>query len=121
MKKSSRMFFVLLIALIFSVGAYAFAAANTVPDTVAGDGAGTISGVKITDVHYNISTANPAKITSVDLTTEAPIPAGVDIQIKLVSAGSTWYSCTYTGTSVSCTTTGADVVAADQLRVLASS
>ncbi len=120
MKQSSKMVFVLLLALILSVGAYAFAAANTVPDTVAGDGAGTISGIEVTDVHYNISTANPSMITSVDLTTASSIPAGVDIQIKLVSTGSTWYSCTYAGTSVSCTTTGADVVSADQLRVLAS-
>jgi hypothetical protein len=121
MQKSSKILFILLLALILSVGAYAFAASNTVPGSVAGDGEGAISGITITDIHYNISNADPSTISSVVLTTSVAVPATVEVQIKLVDAGTTWYTCAApSGTTITCTTTGADVVTADKLRVLAS-
>ncbi len=121
MQKSSKILFILLFALILSVGAYAFAASNTVPGSVAGDGKGAISGITVTDIHYNISTADPSTISSVVLTTSSTVPATVEVQIKLVSTGSTWYTCAApSGTTITCTTTGAEVIPADELRVLAS-
>ena len=38
--RMSKLFIVVVIALIFATSAYAFAASNTVPGTVAGEGAG---------------------------------------------------------------------------------
>lgn len=117
MKKSSRFLFVLLLALILSVGAYAFAASNTVPQTIAGDGQGTISGLAVSSIHYNLN-ADPSKIDSVTFSVDKDL-TGVQVQIQLAPAGS-WYSCIETGTSVTCTTTDATVLSATSLRVIAA-
>jgi hypothetical protein len=44
--------------------------------------------------------------------------AGSTIKIKLESAGSTWYSCTNVAAAVTCTTTGANVLTANELQVV---
>lgn len=121
MKKSSKVLFVLLLALILSVGAYAFADSNTVEASQAGDGAGGITGYDISAVHYTLNATNPGLIDSVSFTISPAITATTVVKIKLVDSGSTWYTCTAgAGTSVSCPTTGADVLSADMLRVVAA-
>jgi hypothetical protein len=101
-----------------SISAYAFAASNTVPPTKAGDGAAAITGFSISNVHYVLGAADPTQIVEATFTlTPPPSPAGT-IRIKLVAAGSTWYQCTAAGASVTCTTTGATALAADELRVV---
>jgi hypothetical protein len=98
-------------------GTYAFTAANTVPDTKAGDGAGTVTGYVLSSVHYNLNATNPANIDSVQFTLDSAPVAGSTIKAQLFPAGS-WYTCTATGTSATCTTTGATVLAATSLRVV---
>jgi hypothetical protein len=120
----SRAFKVFLIAIVvfaFATVTYAYAAANVVPASKAGDGSGTISGytVVLASVHYNLNASNPQNIDSVTFTTTTAITSGSTVRIKLVAAGSTWYTCTVAGgTNVACTTTGATVLAADSLRVV---
>lgn len=119
---NSRTFKVLLAVMtvmILAGAAYAFAAANTVPTTKAGDGSGAISGYTISNVVYNLNTTDPSTIDSVNFDLSA---AAVTAKIKLVTAGSTWYDCTVvTGNSWTCDTTGVTVVSIDQLRVIATS
>ncbi len=119
---NSRTFKVLLavmIVMILAGAAYAFAAANTVPATKAGDGSGTISGYTVTNVVYNLNTTDPSTMDSVNFDLSA---AAVTAKIKLVAAGSTWYDCTLvSGNSWTCDTTGVTVVSIDQLRVIATS
>jgi hypothetical protein len=120
----SRTFKVFLIAMVIFASATvanAYAAANVVPASKAGDGSGTIIGytVVLTSVHYNLNASNPQNIDSVTFTTSATVPTGSTVKIKLVAAGSTWYTCTGQGsTDISCTTPGATVLAADSLRVV---
>ena len=118
---NSRTFKVLLAVMtvmILAGAAYAFAAANTVPATKAGDGSGTISGYTITNVVYNLNATDPSTLDSVDFDLSA---AAVTAKIQLVAAG-TWYDCTVvTGNSWTCDTTGVTVVSIDQLRVIATS
>jgi hypothetical protein len=120
----SRVFKVFLIAIevfAFSAVTYAYAAANVVPAGKAGDGSGTISGYTVVpaSVHYNLNASNPQDIDSVTFTTTTAITNGSMVRIKLVAAGSTWYTCSGAGgTNVACTTTGASVGAADSLRVV---
>jgi hypothetical protein len=111
------------ILAIFCVAAVitAMTASNTVPTSKAGAGAGAISGYTVSAIHYNLNVTNPANIDSVTFTLNAAPAAGATVKIKLVAAGSTWYSCTMSGTpavDASCTTTGATVLAADQLDVV---
>jgi hypothetical protein len=116
-KNTVKFVIIVVIALALSGFTYAFAAANTVPATYAGDGVGTISGYTITNVEYHLNGTNPGNIDSVSFTLSA---AATSVQIKLVAAGTTYYTCSMTGLNASCLTAGATVTAADQLRVIAS-
>ena len=115
----TRLYLVILaLLLIVGAGVYAFAAANTVPPTYAGDGHGGISGYTVSAVHYVLDGTDPGQVNSVTFTTNIAPASGSTIKIKLVASGSTWYTCTNTGTAVTCTTTGATVTPADDLRVV---
>jgi hypothetical protein len=112
----------LLVILILSVAAYAFAASNTVDESGAGDGQAAISGYTITAIRYTLNATTPTTIDSVQFnvapTGGAQAPTTVKAQLN--GAGS-WFSCTNTsGTSWSCTLTGVTVQAASQLRIVAA-
>ena len=111
-------------ALILATAAYGFAASNTVPTTNAGDGSAAISGYTVSNVHYTLNATNPANIDSLAFTIAPAVPAGGTVQVKLVTAGTTFSGCTVTsGTDVVCPssgTLGVTALAADQLRVIAA-
>jgi hypothetical protein len=98
------------IAAILGTGAYAFTASNTVPNTTAGSGQGTVSGYTITGIHYTLNTTTPANIDSLTFTVSPVIPSTsngkVIVQAALTSGGPTNYSCTTntTGETVTCAT-----------------
>lgn len=118
MFRNFKIAFVLLTIVAISVAAYAFAAANTVPNTRAGDGSGTVSGYNVTDVVYTLNSTNPSTLDSVAFDLNA---AAVQVKVQLVSSGS-WYDCALdTGTVWTCNTAGLNVSAIDQLRVVATS
>jgi hypothetical protein len=108
-----------VLAAIFSIGAYAFTASNTVPNASLGQGANTISGYTASSVAYNLNGSNPANLDSVSFTISPTTASTVKIQL---ASGGTWYSCTNTSGSVSCATTSpqATVSAATALNVVAS-
>ncbi len=110
-----RTFGMLVLALILSASVYGFAAANTVPDTKAGDGSGTISGYTITNVVYDLG-ADPSTIDGVDFTLSAPAS-----QVYITLNGGSWTSCgaSGAGNAVSCTVS-LGVLAANNLRVVAA-
>jgi hypothetical protein len=106
----------LILALILAASVYGFAAANTVPDTYAGDGSGAISGYTISNIVYDLNNSDPSTIDGVDFTLSA---AATEVHITL--NGGSWTSCTVTGgTSVSCTGLSQSVLAAVSLRVVAA-
>jgi len=100
-------------------GSYAYTASNSVSDSRAGDGTGTISGFVISTVKYNLNASNPSNIDSVTYSLDATPPAGSTIRTQLAPTAS-WYACTNVGTAVSCPTTSpqATVAAATNLRVV---
>ena len=119
LSRAFKVFLIVMVAFAFASVATAYAAANTVPATNAGDGAGTISGYTISAVHYDLNATNPQNIDSVTFTTSATVPTGSTVKIMLVDGGATWYTCTGQGsTSISCTTTDATVLEANSLRVV---
>ena len=107
------------LAVIISIGGYAFTASNTVPNASLGQGSNTISGYTVSSVAYNLNASNPANVDSVSFTI-APTTA-TSVKVQLAPAGS-WYSCTNTSGSVSCATTSpqATAAAATSLNVVAS-
>ncbi len=109
-----------MLTLLFTFAAYAFTAANIVPASKAGDGAGAISGYTVSNVNYNLNGTNPQNIDSVTFDLNIAPSAGADMEIKLVALGTDWYSCTNITTALTCITTSpqATVVLADELRVV---
>src|SRR5207249_9866961 len=77
-----------LVALGFgtlvAVTASGFAAANTVPTTKGGDGAGTISGYTVSNIKYNLNASDPRNIDSVTFDVDAAPPTGATKKLKLV-------------------------------------
>lgn len=113
-----------LIALIVMVVAYAFAAANTVPATNAGDGEKLISGYTVSLVHYGLLSTDPSKIDTVTftLTPDNSGSLATSVQIQLVPTGS-WYTCTAPSNSniYTCAVSGGvTALAATNLRVVAA-
>jgi hypothetical protein len=115
-----RLLILVILIVLAATGAYVFTASNTVPNTNAGSGSGTISGYTISNVAYNLNATNPDDIDTVTFTIAPTAAATVKIQVV---NGGTWYSCTNTAGSVSCDTTvgtQATVAPADQLTVVAT-
>ena len=110
----------LILIVILMAVAYAFAAANVVPETGAGDGSNTISGYTVTTVNYVLNATNPANIDQVDLvltpTDGASAPTSVEIQLD----GGSWHSCTLNVGTWECPVTGVTAAAAANLRVVAA-
>ena len=104
-------------AMAIAGGAYAFTAANTVPDSTAGAGAGTVSGYTVTNLHYALDETTPANIDSLTFTVSPVIPSAssgkVVIQATLSSGGPNSYSCTTNtaGDTVTCDTTSPQLTA----------
>ena len=113
-----RTLLAVMLVLVLAAAVYGFAASNSVPATAAGDGSAVISGYNITSVAYTLNGADPGLLDGVAFTI-SPTTAGT-VRIKLVAAGSTWYTCANASGSVTCNTTGATVLAADELRVVAT-
>jgi hypothetical protein len=109
-----------LAAVCVAAGAYAFTASNTVPNTNAGSGAGTISGYTVSNVAYTLNGTDPTKMDAVTFTLDK---AAGTVKAQVQSTGS-WYDCTNSsGNNWSCDTTSpqASVAPADQLSVVATS
>lgn len=90
-----RVLVMFALALILSVSAYGFAAANTVEKSAAGDGATTISGYSVENITYTLNATNP---DTVDTITFDVVPAtGLDVPttVKFRIGTGTWYSATH--------------------------
>jgi hypothetical protein len=108
--------------LVLSAAAYGFAAANTVPVSGAGDGAGTISGYTISNVKYALNATTPANIDSVSFTVTPAGAAGAPttVKAKLVSTSTSYSACTLATSTWTCNFTGVTAAQADELRVIAA-
>jgi len=104
---------------IVAFSALGFAAQNTVEDSLAGDGAGDISGFDITGVHYTLDATNPRLLDAVEFDISPAVPAGGTVAVAL---DGTWLgACVVTGgTAVSCDADDAPVRPASNLRVVAA-
>ncbi|MBE0671872.1 MAG: hypothetical protein IH588_14895 [Anaerolineales bacterium] len=119
MLRNFKVLFVVFTIVVISVAAYAFAAANTVPDTKAGDGSGTVSGYTVTAVAYTLNGTDPSTLDQVSFDLGA---AAATVKVQLVATTGDWYACALdTGTVWECDTTGLTVSSIDQLRVIATS
>lgn len=114
-----RLILLVLVALGIASGVYAYAAANTVPNSTAGSGSGTISGYTVSSVAYTLNATNPANIDQVAFSISPAATSTVKAQL---ASGGSWYSCANSSGSVTCNTTSpqATAAAATQLTVVAA-
>jgi hypothetical protein len=118
MFRSTKLFVIVLVVLVFATSAFAFAATNTfATSTYAGEGSQTISGYTVSNIHYTLNAGSPSNIDYVTFDLDAA--AGV-VKASLVNGGAL-VDCTNTGGfSWKCTpATTVTVTAANQLRVIA--
>jgi hypothetical protein len=117
-RKRHRYLLAAAVAAVVAPAAYAFTAANTVPNSNAGSGSGTISGYTVSNVSYTLNASNPQNVDQVAFTIS---PTTGTVKAQLVSGGS-WYACTNTAGSVTCATTSPQATAAgvNQLTVVAA-
>jgi len=117
-KPTLKLFVAVLLIVVLAAAIYAFADANTVPASSAGDGSGVVSGYTVSAIHYTLNATNPGNIDSVTFTLNvAPVAGGT---IKITMDATNWYSCTNVTTAVTCVTTApqATVLSATNLRVV---
>jgi len=92
----TRSLVTIALILVVSLVIYGFAAANTVPNTGAGDGSGVVSGYAITDIVYNLNATNPYNIDSINFTVtpSAPLTAANNAgTVTITINGTTWVDC----------------------------
>ena len=116
-KKSSRVLLVTLLLFVLAGATYAFAAANTVDDTYAGDGQGVVRGYNITNIHYVVDGEDIDSVTFsvVDVnggTTATYVTASMN-------GGTSWATCNLGGNGWLCDITVVTVLSAVELRVIA--
>jgi hypothetical protein len=111
-----RLAAVAVLASVLVAGTYAYTAANTVPDSKAGDGSGNVTGYVVSAIHYNLNATNFTYVDSVTFTLDTDPGSGT---IK-AQVNANWYSCTNVATAVTCPTTSpqATVLGTTTLRVL---
>lgn len=115
-RRSIRTIVTLGVVAIVGAGTYAFTASNTVTAKTAGAGSAAISGYDVTGVSYALNSTNPQNIDSVAFTINPAAAATVKASLD----GSTWFNCTNSLGSVSCTTSGATVASSSNLTVVAT-
>ena len=112
-----RVVIAIAIAAILGTGAYAFTASNTVANSTAGSGVGTVSGYTVSAIHYSLNATTPANIDSLTFTVAPVIPSTgtgkVIVQAALTSGGPTTYTCSSntTGETVTCATASPQLLA----------
>jgi hypothetical protein len=122
-----RNFKVLLLALVVVViagSAYAFAAANTIPENNVGSGVSAVSGYVISNIEYNFAAGDPTEVTSIEFDLDKSAGT-VKVQLDATAVtGDTdwdWTTCAISTLHVTCTP-GATLLTADikDLNVAAS-
>lgn len=106
---------------IVAMAVVGYANSNTVPDSHAGDGFGSVSGYTIDNIHYTLDGTNPANTTSVSFTVDTAIPITGTTRLSFDN-GSTWLAanaCSSSGTTVTCTA-AVTVLSLQNLRVVAA-
>lgn len=95
----------------------AVAASLTVPATRSGDGAGGISGYRVSDIRYVLDGSDPASLSRVEFSLD---DLAGEAAINLQDSSGAWHLCSrISGNLWRCQTSGQSVAAATALRVVA--
>ena len=102
MRTSRVVFAGIAVAAAAVAGTSAFTASNTVPDSVAGYGEGTISGATVTDIQYTPKSSDNTYLAQVVFTTTDDVTnetSTMTLKQGSTTVGTSPYSCTYSAYS----------------------
>jgi hypothetical protein len=127
MVRTFKVMLVALVVLVLASSAYAFAAANTIPDSAAGYAATVVSGYTVSSIVYDLDATDPTLVDAITFSispTSGTVVAAI-VKLQTATAGS-WKDCTLAaGTppamSVTCTYGALELVDVTALNVVASS
>ena len=115
---------ILFVGLITMASVYAFAAANVVPTSGAGDGSEVISGYTVSNVTYDTNDdGDPSTLDEVTFDLAASSGAGTPTEVfaQVDASSPSWFTCAAgTPPSWACTITSTLTVDADKLTVVAA-
>ncbi len=127
MLRNVKFLFVILAVLVIAGSAYAFAAANTVPDSAAGYKANIVDGYSVTNIVYDLDATDPTLVDAIKFSVSPSSGTVVAAIVKVQTAtGGAWTDCTLVaGTapamSVTCTYGALNLVDVTALNIVASS
>ncbi len=108
LKYRYRILVLLVLTIALATASYGFAAGNTVPAGVAGEGMGVISGYTVSSVVYALDGSDPTQFASVAFTLDANasdvytgIGNGVTIYWTSCAGGPTNFTCNLSGSTIS--------------------
>jgi hypothetical protein len=107
--RAKRLIVTVICAGVVSGTAYAYTAANTVSSSNVGSGSGTINGYSLSGLAYTLNANDPRNVDQVSFTLSPTNAQTVKAQL---AASSSWYTCTNSSGSVTCTTTSPQATAA---------
>jgi hypothetical protein len=105
---------VAIVFAAFALGGAVYTAANTVPNSTAGEGSNTVSGYTISSIVYNLNAADPRDVDTITFIATADNGSLVavlpNIDVNFETLPGWWYECTRTGGvapahNISCDTT----------------
>jgi hypothetical protein len=110
MRKSTKMLGLAAVAGLIAIGGgSAFTASNTVPNSIAGFGEGTVSGATVTGVHYVPNATDPSVLDTVtfDDATDDLSAAAITLTLKDGSAATMGspYTCSFASSVITCDVT----------------
>ncbi len=86
-----RLLATLAMGLAVAGAVLGLAASNTVPDSNAGDGSGTVSGYTVSNITYTLNANSPQNVDKVSFQLS---PSSAQTVKVSVDSGSTWTDCT---------------------------
>ena len=108
LKYRFRILVLIVLTIVLGTASYGFAAGNTVPAGVAGEGMGVISGYTVSSVVYTLDGSDPTQFASVAFTLDANasdvyggIGNGVTIYWTSCAGGPTNFTCNLSGSTIS--------------------
>jgi hypothetical protein len=127
MLRNFKVLLIVLVVLIIAGGTYAFAAANSVPESAAGYKASAVPGFTISNIVYDLNATDPTivdKITFDISPTTGTVVAAI-VKVQTADAG-TWKDCvlaagTPPSMAVTCTYGALNLVDLTALNIVASS
>jgi len=127
MFRNFKVLLIALVAVVIAGSAYAFAAANTVPDSAAGYKANTVPGYTVTNIVYDLDATDPTIVDLItfDISPTSGTVVAAIVKVQTAAAGS-WTNCTLAaGTppamDVTCTYGSLELADITALNIVASS